>query len=80
MSTTSADQTKTTSEHSVPNASSCCDGHAGAEAAEKANAHGSCGNHENAAAPDTVAPAGELDKPVSSAGHHPKKTGCCGGS
>lgn len=80
MSTTSVDQTKTTPEHSVPNASSCCKGHAAAESAEKASAHGSCGNHENAAAPDKARPASKEGHSVSSADHHPKKSGCCGGS
>lgn len=80
MTTTSVDRTKTTHEHLVPNASSCCGGHAGAEATEKTNAHGSCGNHESAAAPDTAVPTSDQDHSVSSAGHHPKKSGCCSGS
>lgn len=80
MSTTSVDQTKTTPEHSVPNASSCCGGHAGAEAAEKTNAHGSCGNHESEAAPDTAVPLSDQGHSVSGTGHHPKKSGCCSGS
>lgn len=80
MSTTSVHHTKTTPEHSVSNASSCCGGgHTGTEASEKANAPGSCGHHENAAAPDTAVPASDQGRSVSSVGHHPKKSGCCGG-
>ncbi|MFG1288957.1 MULTISPECIES: hypothetical protein [Xanthobacter] len=79
MSTTSVDQTKTTTEHSTSNASSCCEGHAGAEAAEKANAHGSCGQHESVVAPDAAVPASDQGHSVSSAVHHAKKSGCCGG-
>lgn len=80
MTTPTIDRTKTPPEHPVPNASTCCGGHAGAEAAEKTNAHGSCGNHESAAAPDTVVPTSGQGHSVSSAGHHTKKSGCCSGS
>ncbi len=80
MSNTSVHHTKATPEPSVSNASSCCGGdHTGTEASEKANAPGSRGNHGSAAAPDTAVPASDQDQPVSSAGHHPKKSGCCGG-
>ena len=81
MSTSSVDETKTGPTHSAPNASSCCGANASTDAGEQTLAHGSCATHEGAAAhATTAAAAGDQGHPASSAGHHRKKAGCCGGS
>lgn len=79
MSTSSVDGNKTRSSKPSPaNASSCCGGDVNAQAGEHPHAHDSCASHDHAA-PHTTAGTGAGGQSHSSAGHHRKTSGCCGG-